>query len=830
MSDLKLRVTLEAIDKLTAPLRGINRQRQQLVQSYRSDIASYHDTIRKAEKALEGVRETQRKMIAAGNHNTSASIKAEQALMRHIEDTNAALAQRHRLMDKEMDKIRKRQAAMDRGKSMMKYGGIAVASASAATYAGVRFMAPAFEFSEAMSEVQALTQLDKDSEMLKKLRDQADHLGATTWATATQAAQAQAYYAMAGYGPEAILEALPGTLDLAKAAKTELDRTADIISNILTAFNLDPSETEDVADVLTVAFTGANTTLEKLGQTMAYVAPVGEELGLSIEEVAVWAGILGNSGIQDTKAGTAMRKIYTSLAAPNSTALKALDKIGVKTKDAQGNLRNLADVYAEILNKTRKMGSADRIGILSDIVGLEAATAFSIFVDEGNLKDFDLMMEEMDKRRGDFKKELTNTFKNISKEGEKALNDLGVDLLDENKELKEIPDLLNEIVEASKKLEQADQIVLMQKIGGGKLAEAFTAALIESNINDENFIDAIEKNYKTDGITKRTSQIMSDNLISDWVGFQSAITSVQIAIGSINEEPLRKIVQTITKIIQASSAWIKANPKISKTVSSVISGIVILTGALGGLAIIIGIINIVFLANPVSWIILGIVAAIAALTAGVAALVKNKDKVSEFFDEFKKDPAGKIRDFYQGIENVLHSLDSLIEKIPVVGPLLKWTFKIGTAPLRGLVFLIKKLWEGLQWIWDNISEIGDLFASVWKPIGDFLEPIVEAFKSMWAVIKDIAEALRTLELPEWMKGSVDFMTGESADGGIKNSKALDQINMMYMPAQPEANNKNITHNQEINVGGVHVTTNASPQAIGAKVAQAVSSSLIGDEY
>lgn len=829
MSDLKLRVTLEAIDKLTAPLRGIAKTRQRLTQSYRTDMRSYYVEIEKAEKALAGVRETQRKMIAAGNHNTSASIQAEQALMKRIEETNAAIERRNRLMDQEMAKIRKRQAAMDRGKKLMKGGGIALASASAATYAGVRFMAPAFEFSEAISEVQALTQLDKNSKMLKKLRDQADHLGATTWATATQAAQAQAYYAMAGYSPEAIFEVLPGTLDLAKASKTELDRTADIISNILTAFNLDPTETENVADALTVAFTGANTNLEKLGQTMAYVAPVANDLGISIEEAAVWSGILGNSGIQDTKAGTAMRKIYNSLAAPNSTGLKALNKIGVKTKDAQGNLRNLADVYAEILNKTKKMGNADRTGILSDIVGLEAATAFSIFVSENNLKDFDLMMEKMEQRGGDFKKELTDTFKNISKEGEKALNDLNIDILDENKELKEIPDLLNEIVKASKNLKQADQIVLMQKIGGGKLAEAFAAALIESNINNENFIEAIEKNYKTDGITKRTSQIMSDNLASDWVGFQSAVTSVQIAIGSINEEPLRKVVQTITKIIQASSAWIKANPKISKTISSIISGIVILTGALGGLAIIIGIINVVFLANPVSWIILGIVAAIAALVAGIAAFVKYKEQVIDFFKAFYSSPAKYITKVIDWFSNLLDIVSNMIENIPVIGPLLKWAFEIAIAPLRGLLTLFKKLWEGLQWIWDNIDKIGATFVEAWESIKNALEPVADLFKTIIGFIDSMIEKIKNFQMPDWIQTAIDFMSGESEDGGIKNSTAYDQINMMYMPAQPKANAKTVTNNNEVSV---HVTTqsNASPAIIAGAVGKAVSSSLIGDEY
>ena len=87
MSDLQLKVQLSAIDKITAPLRGIAKQSQRLSQGYKADMGSYNATLKQTEKALAGVRETQRKMHAAGNHNTSASIKAEQALMRKIEET-----------------------------------------------------------------------------------------------------------------------------------------------------------------------------------------------------------------------------------------------------------------------------------------------------------------------------------------------------------------------------------------------------------------------------------------------------------------------------------------------------------------------------------------------------------------------------------------------------------------------------------------------------------------------------------------------------------------------------------------------------------------------
>ena len=829
MSDLKLRVTLEAIDKLTAPLRGIAKTRQRLTQSYRTDMRSYYVDIEKAEKALAGVRETQRKMIAAGNHNTSASIQAEQALMKRIEETNAAIERRNRLMDQEMAKIRKRQAAMDRGKKLMKGGGIALASASAATYAGIRFMAPGFDFDEQMSKVQALTRLNKNDPMLAKLRDQAKDLGATTWASATQVADAQAFYAMAGFDPQAIMDALPATLDLAKAGGVDVGRAADIGSNILSAFGLEPTEMDKVADILVSVFTRTNTSLEMLGDTMKYVGPIAKDLKIPLEEATAMAGILGNVGIQGSQAGTAMRALQSRLAAPPSAAKKALKELKVSTKDVAGNFRSMPEILADVMKATSKLGNADRLGYLKAIAGEEAGSAFAAFLDKNNYQDLIKVIEAAYNAQSSFADELTESFNNLSESGEKALKDLGIDTLNENKELKEIPELLNEIVEASKDLDKADQIDLMQKIGGNKLAEAFSAALEEADINSDNFIDVIEKFYKVEGESARVARTMGDNLKGDWVGLQSAIESVQIEIAEIEGGPLRKVVQTITKMVRAVSEWTRNNPKIAKTIAFVTSGIIALIGALGGLAIIIGIINVVFLANPVSWIILGIVAAIAALVAGIAAFVKYKEQVIDFFKAFYSSPAKYITKVIDWFTNLLDIVSNMIENIPVIGPIFKWSFEIAIAPLRALLMLFKGIWEVLQWLWNNMGKIGAIFVEAWTSIKNALEPVVEIFKAIIGFIDSMIEKIKNFQMPDWIQTAIDFMSGESEDGGIKNSTAYDQINMMYMPAQPEANAKTVTNNNDVSV---HVTTqsNASPAIIAGAVGKAVSSSLIGDEY
>ncbi|WP_077926870.1 phage tail tape measure protein, partial [Wohlfahrtiimonas larvae] len=178
---------------------------------------------------------------------------------------------------------------------------------------------------------------------------------------------------------EDIINAMPSTLNIAKAGGLEIDRAADISSNILSAFKIPASELGKVADSLVATFTRTNTDMEMLGQTMKYVAPVAQSLGMSLEESLAMTGLLGNIGIQSDQAGTALRKIEQRLAAPPAGAKKALDKLGIKTKDEKGNLRNMAVIFQELFERTKEMGSADRTKYLTAISGLEASAAMSEF-------------------------------------------------------------------------------------------------------------------------------------------------------------------------------------------------------------------------------------------------------------------------------------------------------------------------------------------------------------------------------------------------------------------------------------------------------------------
>jgi TP901 family phage tail tape measure protein len=244
------------------------------------------------------------------------------------------------------------------------------------------------EFEASMSKVQALTRLDKDSEAMKALTAQARQLGAETAFTASEAAQAQGFLAMAGFKTDQILKSMPAMLNLARAGGVDLQRTADIASNIQTAYGLDASQMTRIADTLTMAFTTANVDLEMLSQTMKYVGPVAKGAGMSLEEAASMAGMLGNAGIQADMAGTALRGMLSKIS---GTGAKKLQALGVSTKDAAGNLRPLPVILKDLQAATANMGTADRTKALFDIFDQRAAPAVMALLD--NVKDIQPYIE-----------------------------------------------------------------------------------------------------------------------------------------------------------------------------------------------------------------------------------------------------------------------------------------------------------------------------------------------------------------------------------------------------------------------------------------------------
>lgn len=334
---------------------SVARLRQQS-KEYEKTVAAETERLRRAEDA---VRQYEKSLEAAG-----LDVKNLDAAEKKLGVT--------------LDKQKLRLADLDRLKRLStksrELRSEAVSSFYQTLALGSSFIVPikvAAEFEQAMVRVGAMA--SATSEELSLLSREARRLGAETIFSAREVAAAQNNLATAGFNPTEIMRVMPAMLGLADAGMSDLAVTADIAAAVLRGFSLDVSEMDRTADVLTAAFTASSSSLESLGETMKYVAPIAAAVGASLEETSAAAALLSNVGIKGSMAGTALRAIYNRLAAPPSEARKVLKEMGIEAKDAAGNLKPLPDLLTEITRALEGMGTAKRAEAIKKLAGEEAA-------------------------------------------------------------------------------------------------------------------------------------------------------------------------------------------------------------------------------------------------------------------------------------------------------------------------------------------------------------------------------------------------------------------------------------------------------------------------
>ena len=177
---------------------------------------------------------------------------------------------------------------------------------------GVAAVKTAADFDSAMSQVAAVSgATGKDFDTL---RNKAREMGAKTKFSATEAAEAMNYMAMAGWKTEDMLDGIEGVMNLAAASGEDLAPTSAIVTDALTAFGLSAKDSGHFADILAAASSNANTNVSMMGETFKYCAPIAGALGFSAEDTAEAIGLMANAGIKSSQAGTALRTIMNNLA------------------------------------------------------------------------------------------------------------------------------------------------------------------------------------------------------------------------------------------------------------------------------------------------------------------------------------------------------------------------------------------------------------------------------------------------------------------------------------------------------------------------------------
>ena len=387
--------TQQAMRASTDRVKALSRELANTSNPTKALNNEFKRAVRESQSLKQKHGEQQRQLQTLRGRLSDAGISTknlsqhERDLRQKLVSTNQTLKQqedRLKRVTDQQNRMAKAKASYEKSQrlagSMAASGAAGLAAGSGVLYGTARMIQPGIEFDTTMSKVQALARLDREDEQLQALRDQARQLGATTMFSAGDAASGMAFLAMAGFTPEAIAAAMPGLLDMSKAGDVDLGRTADIASNILSGFKIDPAQMGMVADVLTKAFTTSNTTLEGLGDTMGYVGPIAAKAGMSLEEAAAMAGLLGNIGIQSSKAGTTLRAMLLRLSAPAGPAAKKMAELGISAKDSEGNIRSITEVLGETAQAIENMGSGEQLEALKAIFGEEPASGMAELIDQ----------------------------------------------------------------------------------------------------------------------------------------------------------------------------------------------------------------------------------------------------------------------------------------------------------------------------------------------------------------------------------------------------------------------------------------------------------------
>lgn len=226
-------------------------------------------------------------------------------------------------------------------------------------------VATGMQFDASMAQVAATMGATIDE--VSELRDYAREMGATTAFSASQAADALNYMALAGYDAEQSMAMLPNVLNLAAAGSIDLAYASDMVTDAQSALGLTAEETTDLVDKMATAASNSNTSVAQLGSAILTVGGTAKNLKGGTTELATVLGILADNGIKGAEGGTALRNMLNTLAAPTGDAAATLEQLGVVVYDTEGNMRSLNDVFGDMKNGLSQLTQQQRMQAISNI-------------------------------------------------------------------------------------------------------------------------------------------------------------------------------------------------------------------------------------------------------------------------------------------------------------------------------------------------------------------------------------------------------------------------------------------------------------------------------
>ena len=335
------------------------------------------DSISQTKEKLDGLKEAQKQAKEQLERGELGQDKYD-ALQREIVETEnelKRLEQEAKSCESKLAKMADVGAKMQTVGDGMTSAGKKIMPVSGAVAAlGAVSVKTAADFDASMSKVAAVS--GATGEDFDKLRDKAREMGAKTKFSASEAADAMNYMAMAGWKTEDMLSGVEGIMNLAAASGEDLATTSDIVTDALTAFGMTAKDSGHFADILAAASSNANTNVSMMGETFKYAAPIAGALGFSAEDTAQAIGLMANAGIKSSQAGTSLRAIMTNLSKDFTISGKAIGDVTIATTNADGSMRSLNDILADARVAFSGLSESEQAAAAKSLVGKNAMSGF----------------------------------------------------------------------------------------------------------------------------------------------------------------------------------------------------------------------------------------------------------------------------------------------------------------------------------------------------------------------------------------------------------------------------------------------------------------------
>ena len=707
--------------KLTTALQGVNKEIKS-TQSQLKDVEkllkldpSNTELITQKQRLLgDAIKETKEKLSTlktaaeqANEQLQKGEITQEQydALQREIQETEQAL----KTLESQASSTNATLAKIEEvGGKFEKVGqSITSAGKTLTTHvttpivaAGAAAVKTAADFDEGMSKVSAIS--GATGEDLQSLRDKAREMGAKTKFSATEAASAFEYMAMAGWKTGDMVSGIDGIMSLAAASGEDLATTSDIVTDALTAFGLKAEDSGHFADILAAASSNANTNVSMMGETFKYCAPIAGALGFSAEDTAEAIGLMANSGIKGSQAGTALRTIMNNLTGEVKLSGKAFGDVTIQTTNADGSMRGLTDILGDCRGAFAQMTESEKAQAAEALVGKNAMSGFLALMNAAP-EDIEKLSSSIDSCSDTFVKTKDGAIIPMSEALEK-----GIEWVEEYNGV-------SEKMAATMQDNLKGQLTILKSqleelaISFGELLMPAIRAVVSKV---QAFVD------KLNGMSEAQKKT-----ILKVAALAAAIGPLLVVLGTV-----------VTKVGTAMKGFAQLGKGVLKVTSAVKkSGGVFkaLKVALGG----------------VSGTVLAVVAVIAVLVAAFVNLWKNNEEFRNKIIAIWEGIKAKFQAFAQGITDRLNALGFDFKNITevlkaiwdgfcqVLAPVFEAAFEVISTVLGTVLDVLTGLFDVFAGIftgnweqaWTGVKEI---FSGIWNGIKSVFSTVLNMLKSI----------------------------------------------------------------------------------------------------